>query len=752
MFINCFENQMCIKLQIIVLVGLQVFSIFVEPTTLNENLKSWSIISESDLKQSEFFHGGRNKRSTNGRKVAMFKKVTVPIFGKPVKLILYPYQDLLSPSIKIKFFGENKERFSSFDRNKLLEGHIEGSADSEAVAVLEEDKKVISIWSGNETYFVEPLNMHTNNSSSEDLIVYKMSDVNFNTSHESFCGSTHLKPNRSRTIKSRLRSRQARTGTVCSLHLTVDHRFYQRVTHSNDAEVVYIIFQHIANVNKHFERTAWFESEEDKSAGSGLSFQIERLDIFKDPTDELFNSKKGTEVGKPYLISFSKAPNKQCLSHVFTFTQFENGLLGLAYVAEISQSHGAGGGICAYPDPRLTKPVFYNVGMSSFNLHNRLLLSAESLIVTLHEFGHNFGSVHDEETAECAPGQDGGGNFVMYPGAVSGKFHNNMKFSPCSIRSVSKVIENPMTIACFQEKRVAGSFCGDFFIDPDEQCDAGFKVEGASNEDRCCDEKCKLRGEAKCSPFNYACCNTNCQVSSSSVVCRNRNPGQCQEQVNCNGVHFACPEPVFVKDGTPCGSSGTCKGGKCQSLCEFHGFQHCFCTSPPFMCLHCCAPAVVPPGVNITTLCRPFRSKEGTNIKLKENAACVHGYCMSDVCVPVVQDFVTKVQTVFKELKISFLIEAMKNNLVGGLAVIALVVWLPMSYLVHTIDKKASTREDESVRYLDEISKYYPHIEFTTEHGFNLRRSTGIPPPTFQNKEAGESDADQQRSGHKISY
>lgn len=46
--------------------------------------------------------------------------------------------------------------------------------------------------------------------------------------------------------------------------------------------------------------------------------------------------------------------------------------------------------------------------------------------MTTHELGHNFGAEHDPDgLAECAPNEDQGGKFVMYPIAVSGDHENN---------------------------------------------------------------------------------------------------------------------------------------------------------------------------------------------------------------------------------------------------------------------------------------------------------------------------------------
>lgn len=50
----------------------------------------------------------------------------------------------------------------------------------------------------------------------------------------------------------------------------------------------------------------------------------------------------------------------------------------------------------------------------------------EADLVTTHELGHNFGAEHDPDNIDyCAPSDDQGGKYVMYPIAVSGDHTNN---------------------------------------------------------------------------------------------------------------------------------------------------------------------------------------------------------------------------------------------------------------------------------------------------------------------------------------
>lgn len=60
------------------------------------------------------------------------------------------------------------------------------------------------------------------------------------------------------------------------------------------------------------------------------------------------------------------------------------------------------------------------------NKSDVLVSHQEADLVTTHELGHNFGAEHDPDNiAFCAPRDDQGGKFVMYPIAVSGDHVNN---------------------------------------------------------------------------------------------------------------------------------------------------------------------------------------------------------------------------------------------------------------------------------------------------------------------------------------
>lgn len=101
------------------------------------------------------------------------------------------------------------------------------------------------------------------------------------------------------------------------------------------------------------------------------------------------------------------------------------------------------------------------------------LVTLESHLVTAHELGHNMGSGHDPDTSECSPPAEKDGKFLMYQYSVNGYERNNHFFSPCSRRSIGRVIAAKAEECFIYRSR---SFCGNSRKEDSEECDAGDAV------------------------------------------------------------------------------------------------------------------------------------------------------------------------------------------------------------------------------------------------------------------------------------
>ncbi|XP_052040818.1 disintegrin and metalloproteinase domain-containing protein 20-like [Apodemus sylvaticus] len=137
-------------------------------------------------------------------------------------------------------------------------------------------------------------------------------------------------------------------------------------------------------------------------------------------------------------------------------------------------------------------------------------------------------------------------------------------FSNCSLSEINQILNTPGMMPClFYDRHVyynttyTYSFCGNFKIDNNEQCDCG--SHKACYEDPCCGSDCKLTPGSICD--KELCC-ANCTFSPSGTLCR---PIQniCDLPEYCNGNKSFCPSDTYLQDGTPCSEEGYCYKGNC---------------------------------------------------------------------------------------------------------------------------------------------------------------------------------------------
>lgn len=233
------------------------------------------------------------------------------------------------------------------------------------------------------------------------------------------------------------------------------------------------------------------------------------------------------------------------------------------------------GGIC--------DPVF-NCGFNTGINFGQIVTPFVASLVFAHEVGHNWGSEHDP--TNCAPGDDGGGNYIMFAAASDGSKENNNKFSACSTAQMSTIIDL-LREGCFVE---AGVGCGDGEVSGDEECDCGDECTPTS----CCTSDCRVNRQLyECSPQNpirYPCCTLQCMYSSAGVKCHSSD--ECAEEAFCSGSNASCPLAP-KEDNIPCRCAGddcnehpgtnpqVCERGVCHKfVCELYGGVQCGLSHP----------------------------------------------------------------------------------------------------------------------------------------------------------------------------
>ncbi|KAK9879198.1 hypothetical protein WA026_004046 [Henosepilachna vigintioctopunctata] len=487
--------------------------------------------------------------------------------------------------------------------------------------------------------------------------------------------------------------------TRCSLLLVADHTFYKYMGGSSTKTTINYLINLIDRVHKIYNNTLWRETSHGLGF-KGMGFLIKKIVVHSSPTrtsydQEHYNMNRGT-IGhwnvRHLLEVFSRNPDNKnfCLAHLFTHQTFKTRnsvVLGLAYIASPRKS--SHGGICTTEFFKDGFSVFLNSGLSSTSNHyGQRVITREAELVTAHEFGHNWGSEHDPDIPECSPNSRNNGSYLMYSYSVSGYDKNNKEFSPCSIRSIWKVLQAKSQY-CFSAPQK--SFCGNSKVEDNEECDAG--LFGTEDTDSCCDKDCKLRPGAVCSDKNSPCCQ-NCRYMPRGTVCRQAQYTTCEEQSVCTGAHSYCPPSPPVNDGIDCQEKGKCVKGECIPFCETRGLYSCMCDTAVNACKRCCRSA-------FNRTCSP---QDFDNI-LPDGTPCMYGICMNGKCEKTRPEFVERFWNIIDTISINKILQFFKDNIVGSVIIATAAVWLPACYAINKIDKK---RKKERLEWENSENFFYP--------------------------------------------
>ncbi|XP_072490353.1 disintegrin and metalloproteinase domain-containing protein 17 isoform X2 [Notamacropus eugenii] len=662
---------------------------------LDSMLSDYDILSLSNIQQ----HSLRKRDLTTASHLE--RLLTFSALHRHFKVYLTSSAERFSQNFKVLVVDGKEEQEYPVKWQDFFTGHVVGEHNSRVLAHIGDDDFTVRINTDGAEYNIEPLWRFINDTQDKRMLVYKSEDIKNVSRFQSpkVCG--YLKIEKEELLPKGLEDREQHTVHVhrekrappnpmkntCKLLVVADHRFYKYMGRGEESTTTNYLIELIDRVDDIYRNTSW-----DNAGFKGYGIQIEQIRILKTP-QEVKPGEKHFNMAKSYpneekdawdvkmlLEQFSfdiaEDASKVCLAHLFTYQDFDMGTLGLAYVGSPrANSHG---GVCpkAYYSSVGRKNIFLNSGLTSTKNYGKTILTKEADLVTTHELGHNFGAEHDPDgLAECAPNEDQGGKYVMYPIAVSGDHENNKMFSNCSKQSIFKTIESKAR-ECFQERN--NNVCGNSRVDEGEECDPGIMY---LNNDTCCNTNCTLKKGVQCSDRNSPCCK-NCQFETAEKKCQEAINATCKGVSYCTGNSSECPPPGNAADDTVCLDLGKCKDGECIPFCEREkNLQSCACNETDHSCKVCCR--------DESGRCVPYLDADNNFLFLRKGKPCTVGFCdMNGKCEKRVQDVIERFWDFIDQLSINTFGKFLADNIVGSVLVFSLILWIPLSILVHCVDKK----------------------------------------------------------------
>ncbi|XP_041661246.1 disintegrin and metalloproteinase domain-containing protein 17 [Cheilinus undulatus] len=645
------------------------------------------------------------------------KLLTFDALQRHFRLYLRTNDQLFTEDFRAVVVGEDgRERSVPVNRHNYFTGHVIGEEHSRVQAHIDDHEFSAHILTDEAEYNIEPLWRFMSAPPDGRLLIYRSEDIrNLSRLHRpSVCGYVTSDPDfllpdgvkvelsedqdEGESMQRVKRQTPDPLKNTCPLLLVADHRFFRYMGREEESTTLNYLIELIDRVDDIYRNTSWGEGY------TGYGVQIQQIIIEKSPTPVAagkshFNMRgspmKGRDVWdvkkllEQFSVDIAEKASNVCLAHLFTYQDFDEGTLGLAYVAPSKDD--IPGGLCSKACPSSAneqKAIYLNTGLTSTKNYGKTILTKEADLVTTHELGHNFGAEHDPDNIPgCAPREDQGGKYVMYPIAVSGDHANNKLFSTCSKLSIVKRLKSKAN-SCFKQRNI--NVCGNSRVEQGEECDPGLLH---INTDPCCTTDCRLRARAQCSDRNSACCK-NCMFESEGEICQEPIDATCKGHSYCTGNSSECPPPENAADKTVCLDSGECLNGECIPFCQaILKLQPCACNETNSSCKVCCRSS--------SGTCAPYQDETGNFLFLRKGKPCTVGFCDgAGKCNKQVQDVVERLWDFIDKLDINTFGKFLADNIVGSVVAFSLLFWVPFSILVHCVDKKLDQQYEQTTKSL----------------------------------------------------